>query len=403
MNIRYEVFVSSTYQDLKEERGFLRDFIISSGNIPVGMEEFEASGRPPWNKIQKAITDCDYYILIVGGRYGSLTTGDEQISFTEKEYLLARELNKEIMVFLMAPENVRSLPSDKRDKGINRRIQFAKLETFRNTLKKFYVVEFTDYNDFKAKAFREIPKWTQLNRPENGGWVRASELYRQISYKNVLSYLFDRINPYEDLSLTREYLQNLRGNLSTIGEVADAMEAMINLYVSRVIPAQIRVYFAYSLTTTTNFIDQSSDQPAYRLGISNSRKGSWNQGCIYRGPSNIHNVYKRCDVLGITDASRASEDPKNMNQPVAGEGSVVAAPVIYGSKTKYSIGVVGLNSPHPTEALHYKPIIRELGILFSSLFYAYGQKLSRSRESRQEEAVADRLRNQLIEHFGGDD
>lgn len=401
MEIRYEVFVSSTYQDLIEERDCLRDFIVSNGNIPVGMEEFEASGRRSWTKIQNAIINCDYYILIIGGRYGSLTT-DEHISYTEREYLLARELNKEMIVFTMTPQAVRKLPLIKRDRGADRRTKIAKLEMFRNAVERFYVVKYSDFDDFKDKALSKIPQWMQQHRPENGGWVKATELSRQICYKNVLSYLFDRINPYEDLSLTREYLQNLKGNLNTIGEVADAMEAMIKLYVSRVINAQIRVYFAYSLTIM-NSIDENPRQPAYKVGISNSKEGPWNQGCIYRGPSNIHNVYKRCDVLGISDARHASRDPKNMNLPIAGEGSVVAAPVIYGSKTKYSIAVVGLNSPHPTEALDYKPLVRELGILFSSLFYAYEQKTCRVRQRRSEDSVAIKLRSQILEHFGSVD
>lgn len=400
MTKRYEVFVSSSNKDLEQERAFLRDLIISNGNIPVGMEEFEASGRPSWNKIYNAIINCDYYILVIGGRYGAIRE-DGELSYTEEEYLLARRLNKEIIVFIMTGQALRNLPAEKRDRGTDRAAKAQKLERFRAAVKKFFVVEFGDFNDFKDKCLSKIPVWMQQHQPENGGWVRATELNKEICYKNVLSYLFDRINPYEDLSLTREYLENLRGNLSTIGEVADAMEAIIKLYVSRVIAAQIRVYFAYSLTSL-NRNGQDSGEPAYRLGISNSKEGPWNQGCVYRGPSNIHNVYRRCDVLGISDTSRPSNDSKDMNQPVAGEGSVVAAPVIYGSKTKYSIGVVGLNSPHPTDALHYKHLIRELGILFSSLFYAHGQRAYRGRDNRQEEAVAYKLRSQILEHFGND-
>ena len=44
------------------------------------MELFLAINDSQWNLIKELIDDCDYYILIVGGRYGSLNK--EGISYT---------------------------------------------------------------------------------------------------------------------------------------------------------------------------------------------------------------------------------------------------------------------------------------------------------------------------------
>jgi len=43
MNKKYQVFVSSTYKDLKEERMAVTHLLLKMGFIPVGMEQFPAS------------------------------------------------------------------------------------------------------------------------------------------------------------------------------------------------------------------------------------------------------------------------------------------------------------------------------------------------------------------------
>jgi hypothetical protein len=84
MDKRYQVFVSSTYTDLKEERWKAIQAVIELDCIPAGMELFPAIDEEQFEFIKKVIDDCDYYILIIGGRYGSTTS--EGISYTEKEY-----------------------------------------------------------------------------------------------------------------------------------------------------------------------------------------------------------------------------------------------------------------------------------------------------------------------------
>jgi Domain of unknown function (DUF4062) len=67
---RFEIFVSSTFDDLKEERRLIQEYIISQGHVPVGMELFNAGHEDQWRIIQRVIDQCDYYVLIIAGRYG---------------------------------------------------------------------------------------------------------------------------------------------------------------------------------------------------------------------------------------------------------------------------------------------------------------------------------------------
>jgi hypothetical protein len=68
-NIRkFSIFISSTYEDLKEERQALVGVALENNFIPVGMEQFHAAPTSQWNVITKMIDECDFYLLIIGGR-----------------------------------------------------------------------------------------------------------------------------------------------------------------------------------------------------------------------------------------------------------------------------------------------------------------------------------------------
>ncbi|MBA0212130.1 DUF4062 domain-containing protein [Pectobacterium brasiliense] len=96
---RYQIFISSTYSDLIETRKKISEHILSMNHIPAGMEMFSANGKEQWNTIQKSINNSDYYILIIGERYGSISEIDG-ISFTEKEYRYAREIGLPTLCFI---------------------------------------------------------------------------------------------------------------------------------------------------------------------------------------------------------------------------------------------------------------------------------------------------------------
>jgi len=84
MDKRYQVFVSSTFVDLEEERQKVLQTLMEMDCIPAGMELFPAADEEQWEFIQKVIDDCDYYLLIIGGKYGSVA--DDGLSYTEKEF-----------------------------------------------------------------------------------------------------------------------------------------------------------------------------------------------------------------------------------------------------------------------------------------------------------------------------
>lgn len=65
MEKKYQVFVSSTYQDLIEERQKVIEALLGKNCFPVGMEYFPAANDDQFTVIKKLIDRCDYYILII--------------------------------------------------------------------------------------------------------------------------------------------------------------------------------------------------------------------------------------------------------------------------------------------------------------------------------------------------
>ena len=68
----YQVFVSSTYEDLKDERNKVLQALLRIDCIPIGMEYFNAADEDQFTVIKDLISSCDYYVLILGGKYGSI-------------------------------------------------------------------------------------------------------------------------------------------------------------------------------------------------------------------------------------------------------------------------------------------------------------------------------------------
>jgi len=194
MEKKYQIFVSSTYTDLIAARNKVIEAILSMYHLPVGMEMFSADNIEQWEVIKETIIDCDYYILIIGHRYGSLTR--EGISFTEKEFDFAVEQKIPIMAFIRK-RDVATLP-DERDDGP---IKIKKLNNFIEKAKSDRMCEFwSDYEELAKKISIALTKI--IKRTPRIGWVKADkaishavteELARLSSENNLLRNELDEV------------------------------------------------------------------------------------------------------------------------------------------------------------------------------------------------------------------
>ncbi|MCH7827062.1 MAG: DUF4062 domain-containing protein [Bacteroidetes bacterium] len=165
MKEKFQIFVSSTYEDLKDERDLVIKAILEMGHIPVGMEMFSAGDEQQWKLIQTQIDDCDYYVVIIAFRYGSLAG---EISYTEKEYDYAISKGIPVLGFLIQ-EGV-SWSASKIDK---KSLKVEKLESFKQKIQGKLVSYWKDKNDLYGKVSIALMK--QFNTNPRVGWVKSSE------------------------------------------------------------------------------------------------------------------------------------------------------------------------------------------------------------------------------------
>lgn len=166
MSSKYQIFVSSTYVDLKEPRDLVIKAILEMGHIPVGMEMFSAADEEQWSIIQRQIDQSDYYVLIMANRYGSVTA--ENISYTEKEFDYARSQGIPCLGFVLDAST--PWPSNLTDTAPD---QVRALNLFREKVKQRPVSFWKNNDDLYGKCSIALMKAFVAYPRE--GWIRASQ------------------------------------------------------------------------------------------------------------------------------------------------------------------------------------------------------------------------------------
>jgi hypothetical protein len=168
MDKRYQVFVSSTYTDLKEERQQVMQALMEMDCIPAGMELFPAADEEQWQFIKKVIDDCDYYLVIIGGRYGTVT--NDGISFTEKEYNYARSKNLKIVAL------IHEMPDELPAKFVEADSDLKnKLQAFRDKISKGRLVKFWN-NTEQLIGLVALSMQKTIKMYPAKGWVRTTSV-----------------------------------------------------------------------------------------------------------------------------------------------------------------------------------------------------------------------------------
>ena len=178
---KHQVFISSTFLDLKEERRKILDILLMADCIPAGMEAFVATDNEQFEVIKKVIDLCDYYVLIIGKRYGSINEATG-ISYTEMEYEYAKQQSIPVLVF--AIDDSVDLPEDKIETDSNK---IEKLKRFRaKALNNRLASMWKDSGDLAGKvAISIMQAKTEIARP---GWQRAVD-YDEASLRKQIMEL----------------------------------------------------------------------------------------------------------------------------------------------------------------------------------------------------------------------
>ncbi|WEE36051.1 DUF4062 domain-containing protein [Lactiplantibacillus paraplantarum] len=174
---KYQVFISSTYEDLIRERQRAITAILNAEQIPAGMEAFKTGDASQKEVISKWIQQSDIYLLILGGRYGSK---DEQdgISYTEWEYLKAGELNIPRFAIVLKDEYINeNLDASHSEQAL------PEYQQFKEKVTKNHLVSFVNSLDqLELEIMKNLPEIIKDHEESLKGWVPG---HYQRDYENL--------------------------------------------------------------------------------------------------------------------------------------------------------------------------------------------------------------------------
>lgn len=203
---KYQVFISSTYSDLIEERKRAIDAILLANCMPAGMEAFAATDENQFSVIKRVIDLCDYYVLIIGNRYGSIFPG-KNISYTEMEYEYAISAGIPVLAFIIDDSVISDISKCDNDKSLMDKLQLFKERVKNNRLVDFWRTKDELFGKIIASLHNAL---TQFDRP---GWVRGSLLDA-----NVL---------LEENQHLRETIENYENNLTAAKTTQSSYENIV--------------------------------------------------------------------------------------------------------------------------------------------------------------------------------
>ncbi len=213
MDKRYQVFLSSTFADLQEERKIAIQTLMEIDCIPAGMELFPALDEEQFEFIKRVIDDSDYYLLIIGGRYGSLS--ETGISYTEMEYDYAIE--RGIKVIALIHGSPEKLIAEKIEMSPDAR---QKLDGFRARAQTGRLVKFwNDPKEISGLVATSLPKTIKMYPAV--GWIRGNEATDNTDLLKQLNEL------RREKSNLEKQVQELQKNKSEMLDLAQGEDEVV--------------------------------------------------------------------------------------------------------------------------------------------------------------------------------
>jgi hypothetical protein len=200
MKKKLQIFVSSTYTDLIEERQAAVSAILKAGHIPAGMELFTAGDESQMETIKRWIKESDAFMLILGGRYGSIEPTTKR-SYTELEYDYAVESG---MPYFAVVIEESALDQKVRQHGLDiiETENSKKLEAFRKKVLNRTSAFYKDVQDIRLAVYETISDF--IGRHEFKGWVSGDEIPDIQSFTDQINKLREE---NKQLSIDRNALQ----------------------------------------------------------------------------------------------------------------------------------------------------------------------------------------------------
>ncbi|WP_338709103.1 DUF4062 domain-containing protein [Paenibacillus amylolyticus] len=226
---KLQVFVSSTFTDLEEERQAAVEAILKASHIPAGMELFRSGDQSQKDTIRKWIEESDVYLLILGGRYGAIeeTSGN---SYTHWEYDLAGELGKPRFSVVMS-EGLLNSKVKTVGTSVMELDNVGKYRDFKKQVLSKISRFFDDTKDIQLTIMQTLSELS--NDPSLEGWVSGKNAtnsqYMEISILELTKELKKAKLENERLRRLTIELQKKEKELHTPADISDRLENILGL------------------------------------------------------------------------------------------------------------------------------------------------------------------------------
>lgn len=180
MQKKLQVFVSSTYLDLTDERQKAVEGILRANHIPAGMELFAPSNKTQWEIIQEWIKNSDVLLLILGGRYGSVDPITKK-SYTHLEYECAFANGIPVFSIILNDQYLANKKSSNiRTEVYEHEVQNPSIEQYKDFKKmvmSFYIRHVEHIADIPSEVFLALKEFIEKDDSEYHfrGWIRGDE------------------------------------------------------------------------------------------------------------------------------------------------------------------------------------------------------------------------------------
>jgi len=158
------VYVSSTFEDLKEERACVREALVDLGHSVTSMESYGSSEERALKSCVADVQKCDLYVCIVGWRYGFVPPEGNGKSITEQEYEAAGKVPRLLYLCAQKPEEW-ARPPGRPDRQVD--ADLGQIQRFRQQLQDTHRPKlFKDLRDLSVTVTRDVERTFPMGRTE---------------------------------------------------------------------------------------------------------------------------------------------------------------------------------------------------------------------------------------------
>lgn len=272
MQKKLQVFVSSTYIDLKEERQAAVEAILSMHHIPAGMELFSAGDASQLDAIKRWIDESDIYLLILGGRYGTIEPKSGK-SYTHLEYEYAVENEKPYFAIVMTDAAIKEkIKTNGMD--VFEYNNYNKFEEFKKIVQSRMCEYFTDNKDIKIAILKALNDCEKKYGSKLIGWVSGREVE---NYKKQEKLFNANLTPttHEMSNMQKLKPASVKYTIMSNGKkiIPDVMfkEGMELLLPIRAIAESINVHVSWSSEKKEVIFSSQDKKKELTVGIENNK------------------------------------------------------------------------------------------------------------------------------------